>query len=205
MASDSGKTDAQQKRALDKTEQILQGATEVFLAQGYERTSMDRVAKTAGVSKQTLYVYFSDKQALFEALVARMAQQRFQGVFADQSLDGNPDIVLPPLIRQGLAQLSQDAEYHDFIRVMIGESKRFPNLIQTFFSNVTVPTIETISQYLENQPELDIPDAEATAHILLGALVFYMLTQEVMAGKDILPMTQDRLSASLIHLLGVSN
>ncbi len=204
MASDSEKTDAQRKRASDKAEQILQGATQVFLAQGYDRTSMDRVAKTAGVSKQTLYAYFSDKQALFEALVARMAKQRFQGAFADESLDGNPDAVLPPLIQQGLASLAQDTEYHDFIRIMIGESKRFPDLIQTFFSNVTLPTIETIRHYLESQPELDIPDAEATAHILLGALVFYMLTQEVMGGRDILPMSQDRLSASLIHLLGVS-
>ena len=67
-----------------------------------------------------------------------------------------------------------------------------------------MPGIEIISDYLRNHPELEIPDAEATAHILVGASFFYMLTQEIMAGKDVLPMTQTRLSGSLMHLLGIS-
>lgn len=205
MASASGQTDAKQRRALKKAEQILQGATQVFLTQGYDRASMDQVAKTAGVSKQTLYTYFVDKQALFKAFVESMAKKRFQEAFEEENLEGSPDVVLPQLIQQSLARLTQDTEYHDFIRSLIGESKRFPDLTQVFFRNVTVPSIETISHYLSHHPELEIPDTEATAHVLLGALVFFMLTQEVMAGKDVLPMTQERLSASLIHLLGISS
>lgn len=201
MASSSQQTDAQRKRALAKAEQILQGATQVFLAQGYDSASMDQVAKTAGVSKQTLYTYFADKQALFEALVERMAKQRFEAAFENKIPEGDPEVVLPQLVSNSLARMTQDTEYHDFIRVMIGESKRFPELIQVFFRNVTLPSLDTISDYLKCHPELEIPDAEATAHICLGALVFYMLTQEVMGGKAVLPMEQDRLSASLIHLL----
>ena len=94
--------------------------------------------------------------------------------------------------------------YHDFIRIMIGESKRFPELMQVFFRSVTLPSIEAIGNYLKHCPELEIPDTEATAHVLLGALVFYMLTQEMMAGKTVLPMTQESLSASLLHLLSLS-
>ena len=47
-----------------KQEQILQGAMQVFLAQGYEGTSMDRIAAAAGVSKHTIYSYFHDKQGV---------------------------------------------------------------------------------------------------------------------------------------------
>lgn len=204
MVPASEQTDAQQRRALLKVEQILQGATQVFLSQGYDRASMNQVAKTAGVSKQTLYVYFADKKALFKALVERMAKQRFQAVFEETSLEGSPEVVLPQLLQKGFTRIAQDIEYHDFIRMMIGESKRFPELVHVFFRNVTVPGIEIISDYLRNHPELEIPDAEATAHILVGASFFYMLTQEIMAGKDVLPMTQTRLSASLMHLLGIS-
>jgi AcrR family transcriptional regulator len=47
--------------ASDKTEQILQGAMREFLTHGYAGTSMDKVAKTGGVSKATVYSYFADK------------------------------------------------------------------------------------------------------------------------------------------------
>jgi TetR/AcrR family transcriptional regulator of autoinduction and epiphytic fitness len=62
--------------ASDKTEQILQGAMQEFLTHGYAGTSMDKVAKTGGVSKATVYSYFADKEGLFAALVQRLARKK---------------------------------------------------------------------------------------------------------------------------------
>nr|WP_232224266.1 hypothetical protein [Mastigocladopsis repens] len=67
------------------------------------------------------------------------------------------------------------------------------------------PTIETLSHYLASHPELKIPDPEATARILIGSLVHFMMTQEMMYGKDIIPMESDRLIDALIHLILKSN
>lgn len=53
----------------DKAQTILTGALEVFTTQGYVAASMDRIAKTCGVSKPTLYTYFINKEGLFVALV----------------------------------------------------------------------------------------------------------------------------------------
>jgi TetR/AcrR family transcriptional regulator len=61
----------------EKAEQILTGAMQEFLVHGYAATSMDRVAKAAGVSKATVYTYFQDKEGLFAALVQRFAQRKF--------------------------------------------------------------------------------------------------------------------------------
>lgn len=52
-----------------KRRQILDGARAVFLAQGFDAASMEEIARTAGVSKGTLYVYFDSKEALFTAVV----------------------------------------------------------------------------------------------------------------------------------------
>mgnify|MGYP001801112976 CR=1 FL=1 len=52
-----------------KKEQILKGALQVFLLDGYEGTSMDRVAEKAGVSKITIFKYFLDKKILFTILI----------------------------------------------------------------------------------------------------------------------------------------
>src|SRR5205085_7460533 len=52
-----------------KRRQILDGASKVFMGLGFDGASMGEIARAAGVSKGTLYVYFSDKIALFEAIV----------------------------------------------------------------------------------------------------------------------------------------
>src|SRR3954469_13087074 len=51
-----------------KRRQILDGARQVFLASGFDGASMGEIAKVAGVSKGTLYVYFDSKESLFAAL-----------------------------------------------------------------------------------------------------------------------------------------
>ena len=48
-----------------KFDQVLAGAREVFMADGFEGASVDDIARAAGVSKATLYSYFPDKKLLF--------------------------------------------------------------------------------------------------------------------------------------------
>src|SRR2546430_14760627 len=52
-----------------KRRQILDGARKVFMDLGFDGASMGEIARSAGVSKGTLYVYFADKNSLFEAIV----------------------------------------------------------------------------------------------------------------------------------------
>lgn len=162
---------------------------------------MDRVAKASGVSKQTLYSHFADKEALFTALVERMSQRRLQDAFGSTPIEGDPKSVLRELARFTLKQLSADEEYHDFIRLMIGESKRFPELAETFMRNVTRPNVMKLKEYLIGSSELDVKDPEATAHVLLGTVVFFMLSQEIMPGKTVMPMDSDRLADTLVAML----
>ena len=63
--------DAAESGERSKRKQILHGAREVFLAQGFDGASMGEIAQGSGVSKGTLYVYFDSKDKLFEALTHR--------------------------------------------------------------------------------------------------------------------------------------
>jgi len=63
-----------------KRRQILDGARKVFLNLGFDGASMGEIARSAGVSKGTLYVYFADKSRLFEAIVEE--EQLEQGKLA---------------------------------------------------------------------------------------------------------------------------
>ncbi|MEH2273354.1 MAG: TetR/AcrR family transcriptional regulator [Nostoc sp.] len=185
----------------DKVEKILQGAMQEFLAHGYAGASMDRVAVGSGVSKATVYSHFHDKEGLFKALMEQLARKRFESVFGTQPLEGEPHIVLRELLTKALTQMLNDKEFQGFQRVLIGESARFPELSQVFLSCIAKPGSEIISQYLASRHELNIPDPEAMVWILMGSIVHLVIAQEIMHGKDIIPMESDRLIDALTHLI----
>jgi TetR/AcrR family transcriptional regulator of autoinduction and epiphytic fitness len=185
----------------EKVEQILQGAMQEFFAHGYAATSMDKVAGAAGVSKATLYSYFGDKEGLFTALVEQLAQQEFQLMFNELPLDKDPKTLLHHLAKSFLENILSNPNYQNFIRLMIAESGRFPNLAKTFVSRIAKSGLERITGYFHAHPELNIPDPEATARIVMGALIHFMILQEVLHGKDVMPMESDRIIESLTYLL----
>jgi TetR/AcrR family transcriptional regulator of autoinduction and epiphytic fitness len=184
-----------------KAIQILQGAMQEFLRHGYAGTSMDKVAATAGVSKPTVYSYFQDKEGLFRALVAYVAQSRCQKVMGEGHLQGPPKEVIRRLATSAITEGLQDTEYQDFVRLVAGESGRFPQLAQAFLENLTKPSLDQLTEYLQAHPELGLADPEATARILLGSTVFFLLTQGLLHGDQIMPMDPQRLVDGLMHLL----
>jgi len=194
-------TEAKQDGLGEKAEQILTGAMQEFLVHGYAATSMDRVAKTAGVSKATVYTYFQDKEGLFTALVQRFAQRKFSIIQRFLPSEGDAFVVLRQLLTKALNEIICDSQEIALLRLIIGESGRFPELAQIFVRTLVKPGVETLSQYLASSPNLKIADPEATARIFLGALVHFMLVQKMLHGQDILPMESDRLIDSLMHLL----
>ena len=187
--------------SVDKMEQILQGAMQEFLQNGYAGTSMDRVAVAAGVSKATVYSHFQDKEGLFKVLIEYLAHQKFNSLFDTEPMEGEPKIVLRQLGTKLLEQMNNDLEHCAFMRVLIGESGRFPELTQICVRAMIKPMLETIAQYFAVHPELNITDPEATARIFLGTLVNFHVTQDVMHGRDIIPMESDRLIDALTHLI----
>ncbi|GAB4533729.1 MAG: hypothetical protein Tsb0014_19430 [Pleurocapsa sp.] len=184
-----------------KREQILQGAMQVFLQQGYAGTSMDRVAEAAGVSKNTIYNHFRDKEGLFTALIEHITSDRFQIVFGKVPLEGKPEIVLRQIAEKLLSTILPDKEYISFLRLLIGESERFPQLAQLFVSNLPQKVLSLLSEYFRSHPEINLPNPEATARIFMGSLMGYVLTQEILQGKEIIPLSQADLIDNLIILI----
>lgn len=188
----------------EKTEAILKGAMEQFLAHGYAATSMDRVSKAAGVSKATVYSHFGDKESLFNALIQTLAKDKFQTAMSlqeHQSLEEDPKIVLKQLATKLLDNGVSDRTFQNFIRIIIGESGRFPQLAKAYVKNVAKPAIEILTQYFQSHPNLNLPDEEATVRIFIGTLVYYIMLQELMHGKDIIPLESDRLVETLADLI----
>jgi AcrR family transcriptional regulator len=184
-----------------KQEQILQGAMQVFLRDGYAGTSMDRVSAEAGVSKQTIYSHFQDKEGLFKALIERVTIASFQGIFCTKDLHGEPAILLREIAEIYLTKVAENPEYLALFRLIITESQRFPELAKLYTQTVIQRGRLLLSQYLASHPELGISDPEATAQIFFGSLVSYVMVQEMLYGKEMMPLSRDRILDSLMSLV----
>lgn len=192
------------KRSKEKAEAILKSAMEEFLIHGYSATNMDAIATGAGVSKATVYSYFQDKEGLFTALIEQLVKKRFRIVLDPQfllSFQGEPKAVLREVMKELLANISGDQQLQDFLRLMIGESGRFPELARAYIDHIVKPVLEILSQYLGNHPELEIKDTQATVRVLMGSLAYFVILQEILGGKDILAFDSDRLINTLIELI----
>lgn len=184
----------------EKREQILQGAIQVFLNHGYAGTSMDRVATAAGVSKQTIYSHFQDKEGLFTALVERVTIHRLQHELGMDDLCGEPEVLLQQIAMIFLHKLGNQ-EYLNLFRVLIAESARFPELAQLYSRTVIHKGRQMLSAYFRSHPELNITDPEAAAHIFSGSLVSFLLSQEILYGKLVSPLEGERVIQELIALI----
>jgi AcrR family transcriptional regulator len=148
-----------------KRRQIIEGARSVFLSQGFDRASMDEIARAAGVSKGTLYVYFSNKQRLFEDLIVE--DRRAQ---AEQIVDvdlADPDVG-SVLTRFGisLCEMMQRPQTIALIRMVIAASGQFPAIGRTLYASGPGYGINRISAYFDAQSAkggLSMPDTQLAA------------------------------------------
>lgn len=200
--------DQSSKDKSDKARAILAGALEVFTTHGYAAASMDRIASAAGVSKPTLYSYFQDKEGLFIALVQDLTRSCEQMIFNLQSapnLQIPPDQVLRQMATTVLENFSRNQPLSTLMRLIIGESERFPELAKTFVREVSKPLLERLSFYLASQPQLQLPDPMVTARVFVGSIVHYLITQKILYGDEILPLESDRMIDGLINLIMASD
>jgi AcrR family transcriptional regulator len=148
-----------------KRRQIIEGARAVFLSRGFDAASMGDIAKAAGVSKGTLYVYFKDKDELFSAIVSGECAMQQKGVF---DFDLNDHDVEAVLLRHGKAlvhAIADPARLSSF-RTVIAVAERMPDLGRKVYESGPAMGIARLADYLRAQVEagiLVIEDCEVAA------------------------------------------
>jgi len=185
---------------LAKRQQILDGAIRTFLQHGYEGTGMNQVADASGVTKQTIYSHFGDKEGLFTAIVEELTEFHGQEPLCELSSDATPEEALKSLGQRFLRR-QKDPRYLALLRVMIGESERFPELARLFSRKVIARGMDGFKTYIKQHPELGIDDPDLTARVFVGSLVNFIITQELLYYKEISPSDMERLVEYLIKLI----
>jgi AcrR family transcriptional regulator len=148
-----------------KRRQIVEGARQVFMAQGFDAASMNEIARAAGVSKGTLYVYFQNKEELFEAIVGHECREQGERIF---TLDADDRDVEGVLTRLGLAlvEFVCRPERAPKLRAVIAISERMPELGRQFYETGPAFGLAQLTAYLKAQVAagvLAVDDCEVAA------------------------------------------
>ena len=167
------------KRLASMDELIREAAARLFMSEGFERTSMDGIANAAGVSKQTIYSHFNNKDELFRGCVMTKTQEYELLVDAEQYP------VLDDGLRamaDGYLRLMSDDTAVAMWRLMVGEANIHPNVAKMFHETGPGASRGSLTAYLQrHDDELEI-DNYAEAASMFISLVAGQFQNDIMLG-----------------------
>ena len=169
--------------------EIREAAIDTFLAKGYEGTTMEEIAAKAGVSKQTVYKHFTDKQHLFADIVLSTTDDMSSliGVIAQQlpaTADFSRD--LERLAETFLVALMQPRVLR-LRRLVISSADRFPEISTTWYEKGFERVLAALAgsfQALADRGVLVVDDANAAAEHFVGMLFWIPVNKAMFTGDD---------------------
>lgn len=175
-----------------KPAQILEAAGRLFLENGYGAVSMDNVAKTANVSKATLYAHFRSKDELFAAMVGCECRNQMG---ADDDAAVNRMEVADALrhIGRSFMKLLLSGKALAAYRVVVAEAHRFPELARAFYESGPARSHAKLAGYLrevDRRGELRIPDAELAAEQFFGLIKAHIHVRFILCIETQLPESE---------------
>jgi AcrR family transcriptional regulator len=173
----------------DKRQTILDGATRIFAAHGYEGASMSMITAAAGVSKGTIYQHFEGKADLFGAAVAQVCESCLLPVFTEVQTAADLATALRD-IGARFVQMLVSPQCLAVERSVMAEARRFPELAEAFYAAGPARAIALMAALLQARTrsgELRIADP------VFAAEQFFALcqTRTVMRTRLGLPLPPD--------------
>jgi AcrR family transcriptional regulator len=164
-----------QRRPEARPEEILDAALEVFGEHGFAQAKLEDVARLAGVSKGTVYLYFDSKEALFremvhaKAVTAVRAGEAFAEAFHGSSRD-----LLVELLKRMYAMMRQQ-QLSRIIKLVQSELQRFPELARFYVQEVILPARRLVERVVEQG--IAAGEFRPTAHGFATRMVPMLLVQ----------------------------
>jgi AcrR family transcriptional regulator len=148
-----------------KRRQIIEGAREIFMRDGFDGASMNEITRAAGVSKGTVYAYFPSKEALFEALIREDRRIQAERICRFSADDENVAEVLRELARNVVAAVTQPG-HMAHLRTVIAAAAKFPGIGRAFYEAGPMFGAGRLASYLDRQVQagrLQIDDTKRAA------------------------------------------
>jgi len=198
------------RRKQARPAEIVAAALEVFVERGFAATRLEAVARRAGVTKGTVYLYFSSKEVLFKAVVREtIVPVIAQGEALAQSFPGSARELVERLVREYWRLVGETA-LAGIPKLMIAEAANFPELARFYYEEVAVRGHRLMAGVLERgirNGEFRKMDVQFAAKIAMAALMHASVVRRSFAscmpeGFDVATYLDTHID---IYLHGITN
>lgn len=173
-----GALPARQRRKAERPQELLDAALTHFVSKGLAATRMDDVAREAGVSKGTLYLYFPSKDELFKAVVRRhLSEFIAEGIDLAQRWDGTAADLLHLLAERWWLRVGS-SKASGMLKLIMAEVGQMPELAQFYVDEVIMPTHELLGSAVRlgiERGEFRKLDVTGVVHALMAVAQFLVL------------------------------
>jgi AcrR family transcriptional regulator len=173
--------------------EILEAALALFVEKGFASTRLDDVAARAGLSKAAIYLYFEDKTALFQGVVQQAIGGNLLTVEELARAHQGPVATLIPAILDFMASRVEDTPMASIAKVVIAESRAFPEIGQFYLKEVIgrgIPIFEELIARGVESGEFRKVDPMLTVRSLIGPMLLSIIWKTVFE-----PIGAERLDA----------
>lgn len=189
------------RRKKERPQEITTAALDSFASKGYARTTVEDIAKRAGVSKGLLYLYFKTKEELFRAVVRSVVVPR---VTALERSVLRSELTAEELLRGPVLRFMKripGSPIAIIIRLMIEEAPRHPDLIEFYWQNVVSHGLGTLQQILErgvDNGEFRRTVVNELPQLLIAPVIMSVIWKLIFQSRS---LDTDRLIESHIDML----
>jgi AcrR family transcriptional regulator len=193
------------KRRKDaRPQELIDAALTLFGEFGYAQTRLDDVASRAGISKGTVYLYFSSKQDLFEAVVRERAVPWLESIeISGLSSQASTEDQLRSFLLWGWQQFVE-SRLHLIARIVLSESNNFPHLAQVYLREVMGPVNELLMGLLERGAARGEVLGEVTqerVRALMAPLAWFSIWRPTLAAHSDSPLDEGRYVQEAIDMI----
>lgn len=185
------------RRAEDRPREICAAALAVFAEKGFAAARLDEIARRAGVSKGTLYLYFEDKEDLFRAVVRDTVAPNIDSVQQAVAAAELPFAMLADMFLAKFAEVAGRVPVGAVAKMVIGESRNFPELAKVWHDQVAGRALAMLSGLIEKaqaKGEVRAGDPRLHAFTLMGPMLMGVLYRETLQPVGAAPLDLEQLA-----------
>ena len=177
------------KRPNEMKTNIIECAKALFLDNGYTSTTLDSVAKDAGITKRTLYGYFDSKGTLLKEVIEELVGVPWVFAFSVDNIQHEEDLYyILYNIAKGINEVFSNIEYVKLIRICITEVNAHPEINEMLDSGINRQSLALVTHVLSIANEngiVPITNPEFRAQSFVGGLLLEFYSTGLLAPTQV--------------------
>lgn len=157
-----------------RPQEILDAALELFVQQGFAATKVSQIARKAGVTPGTLYVYYKNKEAILQEVVMKTINPIYETSNAIlENYDGPAEKLFSMLFQKWFEAVGGESKISGVPKLVVSEVANFPELADFYMKNILTPGanyIRRVLQYGVEKGTFHIEDMDMMVYLILSTL-----------------------------------